>query len=222
MKITIITLYPDLIKPYLDGSILGRAQKNKLIDINIINLRDFGLGNYKQVDDTPYGGGAGMILRPDVVVPAIEKAKNNPLLPEEGPGVVGAKVIMLSPDGKPYDQKTAQRLSKTEHLILVCGRFEGFDERIKQCCDEVISVGPYVLSGGELPALTIVESIVRLIPGVLGNPASSVDESFTNDMVEYPQYTKPEIYKGKPVPDILKSGNHQDIAAWRRSHKRHI
>lgn len=213
MKFTIITLYPDLIKPYLDGSILGRAQKNKLIDIELINLRNFGLGNYKQVDDTPYGGGAGMVLRPDVVIPAIQKSKVKSLK---------SKVVLLSPDGKQYNQKIANDLSKYQHLILVCGRFEGFDERIKKYVDEVISIGQYITSGGELPALSIVESVSRLIPGVLGNKESVADESFTDSFIEYPQYTKPEDYKGDKVPDILLSGNHKEISNWRQAHKRKI
>jgi len=213
MKFTIITLYPDLIKPYLDGSILGRAQKNKLIDIELINLRNFGLGNYKQVDDTPYGGGAGMVLKPDVVIPAIQKSKVKSLK---------SKVVLLSPDGKQYNQKIANDLSKYQHLILVCGRFEGFDERIKKYVDEVISIGQYITSGGELPALSIVESVSRLIPGVLGNKESVADESFTDSFIEYPQYTKPEDYKGDKVPDILLSGNHKEISNWRQAHKRKI
>ena len=210
MKITIITLYPDAIRPYLDTSILGRAQRNKIIDIEIINLRDFGIGKHKQVDDTPYGGGAGMVLRPDVVVPAINKIK------DKSPNV---KIILLSPAGKQFDQKIALQLSKIDHIALVCGRFEGFDARIEKHCDEVISIGPYVSAGGEIPALAIIESTARLIPGVLGNELSITDESYVNDTIEYPQYTKPEVFNGMKVPDVLLSGNHGEIAKWREENR---
>lgn len=213
MKYSIITLYPDLIEPYLSGSILGRAQKNGLIDVEIINLRDYGIGVHKQVDDTPYGGGAGMVLRPDVVVPAINKIK------EASPSV---KIILLSPAGKQYNQKIALQLSKIDHIALVCGRFEGFDARIEEYCDEVISVGPFVLAGGEIPALAIIESTARLTPGVLGNELSATDESFTSGTIEYPQYTKPESYENKKVPDVLLSGHHGEIAKWRESHRETI
>lgn len=240
MKFTIITLYPDAIKPYLDASILGRAQKNGAIDIEIINLRNFGIGNYKQVDDTPYGGGPGMVLRPDVIVPAIKKATqhhplyrssmrdytysdNNHSLSEGTPESKGVtKIILLSPSGKQFDQSTATRYSKLDHIVLVCGRFEGFDARIEKYCDEVISVGPYVLSGGEIPALTIVESVARLLPKVLGNELSTADESYSDGSIEYPQYTKPPQYDNMKVPDVLMGGNHAEIANWRTTHKKNI
>lgn len=210
-KFTIITLYPELLKPYTDGSILGRAQKNKHISIDYINVRDFGLGRYKQVDDTPYGGGAGMVLRADVVVPAIEHARRK-----------GSNVILLSPTGRQFSQKIADELSRADDLVFVCGRFEGVDERIKDYIDDEISVGPYVTAGGELPALTIIESVARLVPKVLGNPNSTKDESYSNDTLEYPHYTKPDEYRGHSVPAELKSGNHKKIKSWRAEHQKEI
>lgn len=211
-KYTIITLYPELLKPYTDGAILGRAQKARKITIDYIDLREFGLSKYKQVDDTPYGGGPGMILRADVVVPAIKQAL----------GRSKAKVILLAPEGRAFNQQKAASLTNEGHIIFACGRFEGFDERITKYIDEKISVGPYVLSGGELPALTIIEAITRLIPGVLGNADSTTEESFTNNTLEYPQYTKPETYDGHDVPKILRSGHHQEIKKWRQEHQTQI
>ena len=210
-RFTIVTLYPELLKPYTDGSILGRAQKNKHIRIGYINLRDFGLGRYKQVDDTPYGGGAGMILKADVAVPAIEQARGK-----------RGRVILLSPAGRQFSQQVARDLSQENHIVLVCGRFEGVDERVKKYVDDEISVGPYVTAGGELPALIIVESIARLIPKVLGNPNSPEDESFSDNTLEYPQYTKPAEFRKQYVPDVLISGDHKKIKAWREEHQKRI
>lgn len=214
MKFTIITLYPDAIKPYLDTSILGRAQKKGLININIVNLRDFGLGKHKQVDDTPFGGGPGMILRADVVIPAIKKIKqHNPK----------AEMIMLTPDGEIYNQQIARNILKNnKDIILLAGRFEGFDARIDEYIDKKISVGPYVLAGGEIPALAIIESVARLIPEVLGNPLSPEEESHSENYIEYPQYTKPQTYLGVNVPEILISGDHKKIKEWREEHKRKL
>lgn len=214
MKFTIITLYPDAIKPYLDTSILGRAQQKGLIDIDIVNLRDFGLGKHKQVDDTPFGGGPGMILRADVVIPAIKKIKqHNPK----------AEMIMLTPDGEIYNQQIARNISKNnKDIILLAGRFEGFDARIDEYIDKKISIGPYILAGGEIPALAIIESVARLIPEVLGNPLSPEEESHSENYIEYPQYTKPQTYLGVNVPEILISGDHKKIKEWREEHKRKL
>lgn len=205
MKFTIITLFPKEVDTYLKASVLGRAREKKLLEIELINLRDFGIGKHKKVDDTPYGGGPGMLLRPDVVVTAINKARTK-----------RSKVILLSPEGKVFNQLVARRYFKQEHLVLVCGRFEGFDARIKDYVDEVVSLGSFVLSGGELGAMSIVEATARLIPGVLGNSESALNESFsTEQKLEYPQYTKPQNFEGKPVPDVLLSGHHKNIEKWR-------
>ena len=212
-KYTIITLYPELLEPYINGAILGRARKAGRIDVRCVDLRAFGLGKYKQVDDTPYGGGPGMILRADVVIPAIRKVLDVSK---------GAKVVLLTPNGTMFDQKKANDLAVEDHIIFICGRFEGFDERIAQYVDEKISVGPYVTAGGELPALTVIETVARLIPGVLGNASSTVEESFSENTFEYPQYTKPETFEGRDIPPILLSGHHQEIKKWRREHQAQI
>ncbi len=205
MKFTIITLFPKEVDTYLKASVLGRARKNKLLVVEFVDLRNFGIGKHKKVDDTPYGGGPGMLLRPDVVVAAIKKTRTK-----------HSKVILLSPEGKLFRQEVARRYAKEKHLVLVCGRFEGFDARIKDYVDEVISLGSFVLAGGELAAMSIVEATARLLPGVLGNRASALSESFsTRQKVEYPQYTKPQVFSGKPVPKVLLSGHHQNIKKWR-------
>lgn len=223
MKIFIITLFPEMFKEVLNTSILKRAQEKGLIEFELINLRDFGLGKRKQVDDTPYGGGAGMILRVDVVDKALSMLKLKTKLK--------LKTILLTPTGKIFNQKIAQKLAKEKHLVLICGHYEGFDERVRDLVDEEISIGQYVLSGGEIPAMVLIDAIVRLIPGVLGNPESLKNESFSNlkiensmkiaklkieNYLEYPQYTKPPVYKSQKVPAILLSGNHQKIAEWRK------
>lgn len=208
MKITILTLFPEMFPGFFSESILGRAQRNGLIDIITVNLRDWGLGNHKQVDDTPYGGGAGMVLKVDVLVKAISdlKSKNK-----------SAKVILMTPQGKKFNQEIAKRMAgKGEDLILVCGHYEGFDERIREYVDAEISIGDYVLTGGELAAAVVTDAVARLIPGVLGKEASHQNESFEDNLLEYPHYTRPEIYEGKKVPDVLLSGNHAEIEKWRK------
>lgn len=206
MKISIITLFPGMFAP-LDESMIWKAKDRNLVEIELIDLRQFGLGPRRTVDDTPYGGGDGMLLKPEPVVAAIEKAK------ETNPD---AKVFLMSPQGKRYSQAMAQELSIESGLILVCGHYEGFDERIVDYVDGELSVGDYVLTGGELPAMTIVDSVVRLIPGVLGGEQSAHIESFTNpNRVEYPQYTRPVEFRGAEVPEVLRNGNHAEIEKWR-------
>lgn len=206
MKISIITLFPNMFAP-LDESMIWKAKDRKLVDIELIDLRQFGLGPRRTVDDTPYGGGDGMLLKPEPVVAAIEHAKQtNP----------DAKVFLMTPQGKRYDQAVAQELSTESGLILVCGHYEGFDERIVDYADGELSVGDYVVTGGELPAMTIVDSVVRLIPGVLGGEQSAHIESFTDpNRVEYPQYTRPVEFRGVAVPEVLRNGNHAQIQKWR-------
>lgn len=207
MKIDIITLFPKMFEGPFAESMLWKAQDRKLVEINLIDLREFGDGPRKTVDDTPFGGGDGMLLKPEPVVAAIEQAKK---------GNPDAKVVILSPQGKQYKQQVAQDLSSESGLILVCGRYEGFDERIIDYADMELSVGDYVLTGGELPAMIVVDSVTRLIPGVLGGEQSAHIESFSDPkLVEYPQYTRPVEFRGAEVPEVLRSGDHAKIDAWR-------
>lgn len=210
MKIQVITLFPDMFSGVLGTSMLWKAQDRKLAEYSIIDLREFGLGSRRTVDDTPYGGGDGMLLKPEPVVAAIEQAKKND--PE-------AMVILPTPRGKLYKQSDAKRLAKSNKgLIIVCPRYEGYDERITAWVDEQICIGNYVLTGGELPAMTIIDSVVRLIPGVLGGENSTDIESFQDDdkTIEFPQYTRPADFRGMKVPDVLQNGNHAEIAKWRK------
>jgi tRNA (guanine37-N1)-methyltransferase len=209
MKIQIISLFPEMFEGVFDHSMLLKAKEKQLIDIELIKLRDFGIGTRRQVDDTPYGGGSGMLLKPEPINNAIEYAKqtNNK-----------AKVILLTPRGETYTQSFAKKLAKSNGLILICGRYEGVDERVAKLTDLEISVGNYVLTGGEIPAMMVVDSVTRLLPGVLGGECATEIESFHDDeMVEYPQYTRPDTFQGMKVPEVLLSGNHRQIAKWRRS-----
>jgi tRNA (guanine-N1)-methyltransferase len=208
MRFDILTIFPKIFNSYLNESILKRAQKKKLILITIHDFRKFALGKHKQVDDRPYGGGPGMILKVEPIYKCLKSIKRKKK----------SKVILLTPEGKLFNQNLAQEFSKLEQIILICGRYEGFDERVRKYVDEEISVGPYVLSGGELPAMTLVETISRLISGVLGDKTSKEDETYSKglDYVEYPQYTRPRQFLGREVPKILLSGNHQKIKIWRR------
>lgn len=201
----IITLFPDSVKKVLGESILGRAQKKNLIKINFVDLRKFGEGRRKTVDDKAYGGGAGMVLRVDILDKAIRSIKKR-----------NVRKILLTPQGKVFNQKKAKSLVKEENIILVCGHYEGFDERVRKLVDEEISIGDYVLTGGEIPAMIVVDSISRLIPGVLGKVESLAEESFENSLLEYPQYTYPREYKKMKVPKILLSGDHKKIKNWRQ------
>jgi tRNA (guanine37-N1)-methyltransferase len=209
MKIQIISLFPEMFNEVLGASMLKRAEDKGLVSYEFINLRDFGLGNRKQVDDTPYGGGDGMLLKPEPLVAAIEKAKeNNPK----------AEVILPTPRGATYKQSDAKVLAKHEGLIIVCPRYEGYDERITKWVDYKYSIGNYVLTGGELPAMIIVDSVVRLIPGVLGGEQSTEIESFQIDdsNIEFPQYTRPDTFRDLSVPEVLLNGNHAEIERWRQ------
>ena len=204
MKIDILTLFPEMFEP-LKQSILGRAIENNLIEINLINIRDFSKDKHKKVDDTPYGGGAGMVVRPDVVYDAYESVKTE-----------NSKVIFLSPQGKKLNQKKVQSLAKESNLILLCGHYEGIDQRVlDEIVDEEISIGDYVLTGGELPAMVLIDSVSRYVEGVLSID-STKEESFSQGLLEYSQYTRPEEFLGKTVPEVLTSGNHQKIDEWRR------
>ncbi len=213
IKFTIITLFQEALEPYLKTSMMWKATEKGLAEFDFVNLRNFGLGPHKSVDDTPYGGGDGMLLRCEPVFNAIESVK------AKDPD---AKVILPTPVGEIWDQKMAQNFAETAenaHYIILCPHYEGYDERILSIVDYKISLGKYVLTGGELPALIIIDSVVRLIPGVLGGETSAQIESFSDgDNLEYPQYTKPYDFRGMTVPDILLSGNHGEIAKWRAEH----
>lgn len=208
MKISILTLFPEMFKGPFDHSIVKRAIDNNLIKIEFINIRNFGLGKHQLVDDTPYGGGNGMVLRADILKKAIESAKDKKLKANE------QKIVLLSAHGKNFDQKKAKTYSKLKNLILICGHYEGFDERIKNFIDEEISVGDFILTGGEIPAMLITDSVGRLITGVI-KKGSADFESFS-PYLEYPQYTKPQIFNNLKVPDVLLSGNHAKIENWRK------
>lgn len=210
-KIQVVTLFPEMFDGVFNSSMMWKAQKEGLVSFECVNLRDFGIGPRKQVDDTPYGGGDGMLLKPEPLFAAIEKAKENDPT---------AKVVLMTPRGKRWKQATAQSWADADQgYIFVCGRYEGYDERIISLIDEQVSVGDYVLTGGELPAMTIIDSIVRLIPGVLGGVTSAEIESFSDgETLEFPQYTKPAEFRGMQVPDVLLSGNHALIAKWREEH----
>ena len=205
MKFDVLSLFPEMFEP-LKQSIIGRAEKKGFIEINLINIRDFSNEKHRKVDDSPYGGGAGMIIKPDVVYDAYKSIKKKK----------SAKVIYLSPQGNVLTHKKVVELSKEEHLILLCGHYEGIDQRvIEEIVDEEISIGDYVLTGGEIPAMVLIDSISRYIQGVL-NQESSKEESFTDGLLEYSQYTRPEVFLNKKVPDVLISGNHANIREWRR------
>jgi tRNA (guanine37-N1)-methyltransferase len=198
-----------MFKGVFENSMMWKAQKDGIAELSTINLRDFGLGARKVVDDTPYGGGDGMLLKPEPLFAAVEAAKQNDPT---------AKVVLMTPRGQRWKQAVAQDWADTEHgYIFICGRYEGYDERIVSLVDEQASVGDYVLTGGELPAMTIIDSIVRLIPGVLGGEQSAIIESFSDgETLEFPQYTRPEEFRGMRVPDVLLSGHHGEIAKWRQ------
>ena len=204
MKFDVLTLFPEMFE-ILNESIIGKAKQKGLININLINIRDFSKDKHKKVDDTPYGGGAGMVLMPDVVYDAYKSVKDDK-----------AKVIYMSPQGNKLSQDKVEELSKQEHLILLCGHYEGIDQRvIDTIVDEEISIGDYVLTGGELPAMVLIDSVSRYIEGVLKED-STKEESFSNGLLEYPQYTRPEVFGSQRVPEVLLSGHHQNIDKWRR------
>ena len=207
MRFDVLTLFPEMFAP-VEQSIIGRAEKNNLIELNLINFREFSKDKQKHVDDCPYGGGAGMVIKPDVIYDAyrsiVDKLDYKP------------KLIYLTPQGKVFNQKMARELANEKHLILPCGHYEGIDQRVlDKVVDEEISIGDYVLTGGELPAMVLIDAISRNIDGVLDDE-SLVDESFNNDLLEYPQYTRPEVFMGEKVPEVLLSGHHANIEKWRR------
>ena len=204
MKFDVLTLFPEMFES-MKQSIIGRALEKGILELNIVNIRDFSKDKHKKVDDTIYGGGAGMLIKPDVVYDSYNSVKSEK-----------SKVIYLSPQGKTLNQEKVEALAKEEHLILLCGHYEGIDQRvIDKIVDEEISIGDYVLTGGEIPAMTLIDSVSRYIDGVITNESTD-EESFSNDLLEYPQYTRPECFEGIHVPEVLQSGHHKNIENWRR------
>ena len=204
MKFDVLTLFPEMFE-ILNQSIIGKAIEKDIIDINLINIRDFSKDKHKKVDDTPYGGGAGMVMKPDVVYDAYQSVTDK-----------DTKVIYMSPQGKPLNQKKVEELSKENHLIILCGHYEGIDQRVlDKIVDEEISIGDYVLTGGEIPAMVLIDSVSRYVEGVLKED-SIKEESFSNGLLEYPQYTRPEVFEGMKVPEVLLSGHHENIEKWRK------
>ena len=206
MEFDVLTLHSEMIAGPIDCSIIGRARKAGLIRVGVHDIREHGIGRHRQVDDTPYGGGAGMVMQVDVVVAAIEAVSRE-----------GSHVVLTSPGGRRFDQAKAAELSAREHVVIVCGHYEGIDARVAEWIDEEVSIGDFVLTGGELPALVMIDAAARLITGVLGNDESAVEESFSDGLLEHPQYTRPRDFRGLTVPSVLLSGNHGKIAEWRRA-----
>jgi len=207
MRFTIITLFPDFFFSPLKTSILGKAIKNQKIKVNVINVRDFAAGKHKVSDDAPYGGGKGMVMKPEPIIKAIKSIREDNS---------AAWVTLLSPQGRLFNQILAGELSQKKHLVLICGHYEGVDQRVRYFIDDEISLGDFVLTGGEPAALCIIDAVARLLPGVIGKPQSLEEESFSEGLLEYPQYTRPAEYAGYKVPEILLSGHHKNIAQWRR------
>jgi tRNA (guanine37-N1)-methyltransferase len=207
MEFHVITLFPEIFDSVFRSGLIAKAVRNELLAIKVHALRDFGLGNYRQVDDTPYGGGSGMVMRPEPIAAALDSVTL------EQPGLWK---ILMTPQGEPLSQKGVQKLAQNEAgLLLLAGRYEGVDERVRQLVDQEISIGDYILSGGELAAMVVIEAVARLIPGVVGNAESLSEESFSGDFLEYPHYTRPEEFRGRRVPEVLLSGNHEKIRLWR-------
>lgn len=208
MIIDILTLFPGMVEAPLAESIIGKAVEREVVEIRVINIRDFAPNRHQTADDRPFGGGSGMVMKPEPLVAAIRHVR------AADPGV---KVILLSPQGRTFSQKIAWELSNQQHICLVCGRYEGIDERVRRhYVDDEISIGDYILTGGEMPALVVLDAVVRLISGVLGNSESIGEESFVEGLLEYPHFTRPEVFEGHRVPKILLSGNHGAIRRWRR------
>ena len=220
MQFDVFTLLPDVFPTYLESSILKRASERGLIEVRLHNIRDYTHDKHRVTDDTPYGGGGGMVMKPEPVFEAVESVLGSTPLSQGKPVAdarQGIPIILLTPQGRVFTQRVAEELSAHKHLALICGRYEGLDERIREhLVTDEISVGDYVLTGGELPAMTLIDTVSRLIPGVLGDPTGAEDDSHSMGLLEYPHYTKPAEYRGWKVPDVLQSGNHAKINEWRR------
>ena len=208
MRFDILTLFPDLFSPFLHAGVLGRAVEKGLLDVRLTNIRSFARGSHKMTDDRPYGGGSGMIMKPGPIVRALESVDR-----VEGPSIV----VLLTPQGQTFEQSMAWELARADQLVLICCRYEGVDERVRSgLIDMEVSIGDYVLSGGELGALVIIDAVSRLVPGVLGGERSNLEDSFEDGLLEYPHYTRPRTFRGKEVPPILLSGDHEKIRLWRK------
>ncbi len=214
LRFDILTLFPGLFCGVFEESIVRRALDTGLIEIALHNIRDYAPGKHRVTDDTPYGGGGGMVMKPEPIWLAVEALLGHPVM---GPADVDAPVILLTPQGRRFDQRVAVELAQKERLILVCGRYEGFDERVRAyLANDEISIGDYVLSGGEVPAMVVVEAVTRLLPGALGDPMGALKDSYTSGLLEYPHYTRPPVWRGYGVPEILLSGHHAEVERWRR------
>ena len=217
MQFEVFTLLPEIFPPYLESSILNRARQKGLIDVRVHNIRDYTHDKHHTTDDTPYGGGGGMVMKPEPVFEAIESVLGLATPPSDPAPASNIPIILLTPQGRVFTQRVAEELSRHEHIVLLCGRYEGVDERIREhLVTDEISIGDYVLTGGELPALMIIDAVSRLLPGVLGDPTGAEDDSHSMGLLEYPHYTKPPEFRGWKVPDVLASGNHAKINKWRR------
>ncbi|AZK47817.1 tRNA (guanosine(37)-N1)-methyltransferase TrmD [Paenibacillus lentus] len=212
MRVDVLTLFPEMFAGVFGSSILGKAQDKGIVSLKPINFRDYAGNKHGTVDDTPYGGGGGMVLKPDPIFRAVED-----LLMARPTGAPAPRIILMCPQGESFTQRKAEELAKEEHLIFICGHYEGYDERIREhLVTDELSIGDYVLTGGELPAMVVIDSVVRLLPGVLGNETSAISDSFSTGLLEYPHYTRPVEFRGWKVPDILLSGHHANVADWRR------
>ena len=209
MKIDVLTLFPEMFVGPLDVSMVARARKAGLLELQVRNLRDWTHDRHKTVDDRPFGGGPGMVLKPEPIFEAVEALASDQ-----------TQIIMVAPTGRPFTQAVARELAQEQHLLFLCGSYEGFDERIRTLIDDELSIGDYVLTNGGLPAMVIIDTVTRLIPGVLGHEESAQDESFSHGLLEYPHYTRPAEFRGLKVPDVLMSGNHAEIEKWRREEAR--
>lgn len=209
MRFDVFTLFPEVFPAYLETSILKRAQENKLLEVRLHDIRDWASDKHRTTDDTPYGGGGGMVMKPEPIFRAVDEILGIP---------PGCPLILLTPQGETFTQQKASAYSKLPQLAMICGRYEGFDERIRQhLATQEVSIGDYVLSGGELPALVVIEAVTRLIPGALGDPGGASDDSFSSGLLEYPQYTRPPVFQGWDVPEVLQAGDHGAIERWRRN-----
>ncbi|WP_337032256.1 tRNA (guanosine(37)-N1)-methyltransferase TrmD [Paenibacillus illinoisensis] len=217
MRVDVLTLFPEMFEGVFGTSILGKAQTKGLVSLNAVNFRDYATNKHNTVDDTPYGGGGGMVLKPDPIFAAVEDVLEKRSEESAAASSKPPRIILMCPQGETFTQKKAEELVQEDHLIFICGHYEGYDERIREfLVTDELSIGDYVLTGGELPAMVAIDSVARLIPGVLGNETSAVTDSFSTGLLEYPHYTRPPEFRGMKVPDVLLSGHHLNIDAWRR------